>query len=156
MLGIFKTCSCNIQALNNDVFMLLRLSNVTGDSNKKEPRDKVSLGMSRTQTSRYPEQKLYASGLCLLFSTGSGRDVPGFGSGRPGFGIAWKNFMQESFGLIFRSPIVTGVRLRMQLQLSNVQGSCVYAVAALKLFRINNAKSSGRMATPKSTQNQLQ
>ena len=31
-------------------------------------------------------QKLYATGLFLLFQTGSGWDVPGFGSERPGFG----------------------------------------------------------------------
>ena len=43
-------------------------------------------GTSGTQTSGYPGKKLYASGLFLLFLTGSGRDVPGFGSGRPGFG----------------------------------------------------------------------
>ena len=54
---------------------------------KKQPKHKVFgrdiPGASRTQTSGYPGQKLYATG---IFQTGSGRDVPGFGSGRPGFG----------------------------------------------------------------------
>ena len=57
---------------------------------KKQPKHKVFgrdiPGTSGTQTSGYPGQKLYASGLFLLFWTRSGRDVLGFGSGRPGFG----------------------------------------------------------------------
>ena len=56
---------------------------------KKQPKHKV-FGRDipwtcGTQTSGYPGQKPYANGLFLLFLTGSGRDVPGFGSGRPGF-----------------------------------------------------------------------
>ena len=56
---------------------------------EKQPKHKVFgrdiPGTSGTQTSGYPGQKLYASGLFLLFWTGSGRDIPRFGSGRPGF-----------------------------------------------------------------------
>ena len=57
---------------------------------KKQPKPKVFgrdiPGTSGTQTSGYPIQKQFASGLFLLFWAGSGRDVQGFGSGRPGFG----------------------------------------------------------------------
>ena len=57
---------------------------------EKQPKHKVFgrdiPGTSGTQTLGYPGQKLYAGGLLLLFQTGSGRYVPGFGLGRPGFG----------------------------------------------------------------------
>ena len=66
---------------------------------KKQPKHKVFgrdiPGTPGTQTSGYPGQKLYAGGLFLLFWTGSGRDVPGFGSGRPGFG---KTLCKETSG----------------------------------------------------------
>ena len=56
---------------------------------EKQPKEKVSgqdiPGTSGTQMSGYPGQTLYASGLFLLFWTRSGRDIPGLGSGRPGF-----------------------------------------------------------------------
>ena len=42
-----------------------------------------------------PDKKLYASGLFLLIYKGSGRDVAGFGSGRPGFG---KTLCKKSLG----------------------------------------------------------
>ena len=56
---------------------------------RKQPKDKVFgqdiPGTSGTQTSGCPGQKLHASGFFLLFKTRSGRDVPEFGSGRPGY-----------------------------------------------------------------------
>ena len=69
----------------------LSLSRLSGGKIRgKEPKHKVFgrdiPGTSGTQTSGCPGQKLYASGLFLLFETRSGRDVPGFGLGRPGFG----------------------------------------------------------------------
>ena len=56
-------------------------------------------GTSSTQTSGYPRQKLYASGLFCCFKQGVGAAGPGFGSGRPGFGNYFSN-MQENFRLI--------------------------------------------------------
>ena len=56
-------------------------------------------GTSGTQTSGYPGQKRYASGLFLCCFRRSVRDVRDLGRD-PGFG---KNFMQENFGLIFSS-----------------------------------------------------
>ena len=55
-------------------------------------------GTSGTQTSGYPGQKLYASGLFLLFQTG----CPGIWVGTS---RTWKDFMQENFGLIFRTLV---------------------------------------------------
>ena len=58
-------------------------------------------GTSGTQTSRYPGQKNLCRWPFLLFSTWSGWDVPGFGSGRLGFGQA---FCKKTFWGWFLFP----------------------------------------------------
>ena len=69
---------------------------------EKQPKEKVFgqdiPGTSGTQMSGYPGQELYASGLFLLFQAGSGRDVPGFVSGCPGFG---KLYARKLWGCFF-------------------------------------------------------
>ena len=69
-------------------------------------------GTSGIETSGYPGQKLYASGLLLGFLTRSGRNFPGFGSGRPRFG---KTLCKETFGLIFRSLTEGGFRFTVKV-----------------------------------------
>ena len=71
---------------------------------KKQPKHKVFgrdiPGISETQTSGYPGQKLYASG---LFSVVLDREWPGCPRIWVGTSRIWKNFTQENFGLIFRT-----------------------------------------------------
>ena len=72
---------------------------------KKQPKHRVFArdipGTSGTQTSGYPGQKLYASG---PFSVVLDREWPGCPGIWVGTSRIWKNFMQENFGLLFRSP----------------------------------------------------
>ena len=71
---------------------------------KKQPKHKVLgrdiPGTSGTQTSGYPGQKLYVSG---LFSVVLDREWPGCPGIWVGTSRIWKNFMQQNFGLIFRT-----------------------------------------------------
>ena len=88
---------------------------------QEEPKDKVFgqdiPGTLGTQTSGYPGQELYASGLFVSFSAGSGRDVPGFGSRRPGFGtslckktLGWL-FVPNTWALLYPSSCGQEIRV---------------------------------------------
>ena len=95
---------------------------------EKQPKHKVFWrdipGTSGTQTLGYPRHKLYASGLFLLFLTGSGRDVAGFGSGRPGFGTlhARKLWADFSFPRIFPIADLKPQEISLQHAPAGIQG----------------------------------
>ena len=104
---------------------------------KKQPKHKVfgqdTPGTSGTQTSGYPRRKLYATGLFLLFLD---REWPGCPGIWVGTSRIWKNFMQENFGLIFRTlSSVVQTRFREKKSSSLLQGLIFQRACSLHLVR---------------------